>query len=67
MLVYSGSDLMPVRYIDSDFQFDPYSRKSTSGFVFTLGGEAIVWRSVKLSCVSNSTMEAEYVVAYGSY
>ena len=26
MLVYSGSDLMPVGYIDSDFQYDPNSR-----------------------------------------
>ena len=63
MLVYSGSDLMPVGYTDSDFQSDPDSRKSTSGSVFTLNGGAIVWRSVKQSCVSDSTMEAEYVTA----
>ncbi|KAL5554420.1 hypothetical protein UlMin_041821 [Ulmus minor] len=50
-------------YTDSDFQSDPDSRKSTSGSVFTLNGGAIVWRSVKQSCVSDSTMEAEYVVA----
>ncbi|CAA0829019.1 cysteine-rich RLK (RECEPTOR-like protein kinase) 8, partial [Striga hermonthica] len=36
---------------------------STSGFVFTLGGESIVWRSVKQICVADSTMEAEYVAA----
>ena len=66
MLVYSGSDLMPVGYTDSDFQSDPDSRKSTSGSVFTLNGGAIVWRSVKQSCISDSTMEAEYVAA-GSY
>ena len=63
MLVYSGSDLMPVGYTDSDFQLDPDSRKSTSGSVFTLNGGAIVWKSVKQSCVSDSTMEAEYVAA----
>ena len=63
MLVYSGSDLMPVGYTDSDFQSDPDSRKSTSGSVFTLNGGAIVWKSVKQSCVSDSTMEAEYVAA----
>ncbi|KAL5555280.1 hypothetical protein UlMin_037516 [Ulmus minor] len=63
MLVYSGSDLMPVGYTDSDFQSDPDSRKSTAGSVFTLNSGAIVWRSVKQSCVSDSTMEAEYVAA----
>ena len=31
--------------------------------MFTLNGGAIVWRSVKQSCVSDSTMEAEYVAA----
>ncbi|RVW52633.1 Retrovirus-related Pol polyprotein from transposon TNT 1-94 [Vitis vinifera] len=38
-------------------------RKSTSGAVFTLGGGAIIWRSVKQTCVADSTMEAEYVAA----
>ena len=32
--------------------------------MFTLGGGAIGWRSVKQSCIANSTMEAEYVAAY---
>ena len=31
--------------------------------MFTLNGGAIVWRSVKQSSISDSTMEAEYVVA----
>ena len=38
-------------------------RKSTSGYVFTLGGVAISWRSIKQSCIVDSTMEAKYVVA----
>ena len=42
MLVYSGGDLNPIGYTDSDFQSDKDSRKSTSGSVFTLGGGAIV-------------------------
>ena len=28
-----------------------------------MGGGAISWRSVKQSCIADSTMEAEYVVA----
>ena len=35
--------------------------KSTSGYVFTLGGETVSWRSIKQSCIVDSTMEAEYV------
>ena len=31
--------------------------------MFTLNGEAVVWRSIKQSCISDSTMEAEYVAA----
>ncbi|WKA05320.1 hypothetical protein VitviT2T_023294 [Vitis vinifera] len=63
MLVYSGRELIPIGYTDSDFQSDRDSWKSTSGAVFTLGGGAIIWRSVKQTCVADSTMEAEYVAA----
>ena len=63
MLVYRCEDLTPIGYTDSDFQLDLDFRKSTSGCVFTLGGGAITWRSVKQSCIADSTMEAEYVAA----
>ena len=63
MLVYHCEDLIPIGYTDSDFQSDLDFRKSTSGYVFTLGGGAISWRSVKQSCIGDSTIEAEYVVA----
>ena len=42
MLMYSGGDLNPIGYTDSDFQSDKDSRKSTSGSIFTLGGRAAV-------------------------
>ena len=63
ILVYYVDDLRPPGYTDSNFQSDKDSRKSTSGLVFTLGGGAIVWRSIKQSCIADSTMEAEYVAA----
>ena len=63
MLVYRFKDLIPISYTDSDFQSDLDFRKSTLGCVFTLGGGAITWRSVKQSCIADSTMEAEYVAA----
>ncbi|KAH9792396.1 hypothetical protein KPL71_004098 [Citrus sinensis] len=61
MLVYSGDELIPVGYTDSDFMSNKDSRKSTSGYVFTLGSGAISWMSVKQSCITDSTTKAEYV------
>ena len=63
MLVFSGSDLKMTGYTDSYFQTDKDSRKSTSGCVFTLNGGSVVWRSVKQSCITDFTIEAEYVAA----
>ncbi|XP_069148323.1 secreted RxLR effector protein 161-like [Solanum lycopersicum] len=34
---------------------------STTGYVFTLGGGAVCWRSKKQIIIANSTMEAELV------
>ena len=47
MLVYQDESLVPIEYTNSDFQSDIESKKSTSGYVFTLGGGAVNWRSVK--------------------
>ncbi|KAA0060399.1 gag/pol protein [Cucumis melo var. makuwa] len=42
MLVYRAKDLILTGYIDSDFQTDKDSRKSTSRLVFTLN-EEVIW------------------------
>ena len=63
MVVYLGGELNPIRYTDSDFQSNKDSRKLTSGSIFTLGGGAVVWRSIKQSSIADSTMEAEYIAA----
>ncbi|GAA0163184.1 hypothetical protein LIER_19113 [Lithospermum erythrorhizon] len=34
---------------------------STSGYVFTLGGGAISWKSSKQTSIENSTMESEFI------
>ena len=54
---------MATSYINSDFQSDIDFKKFTLGYVFTLGGGAISWNSVKQSCIVNSTLKIEYVVA----
>ena len=50
-------------YVDADFAGDINSRKSTTGFVFTLGGIAISCASNLQKIVTLSTTEAEYVAA----
>jgi hypothetical protein len=50
-------------FCDSDWANDPESRKSTTGFVFTIGGGAVSWMSRRQSVVALSTAEAEYVAA----
>jgi len=52
-----------IGYTDSDFAGDQDDRKSTSGYVFTLGNGAISWRAHKQPLVAFSTVEAEYIVA----
>ena len=41
---------------------DVDSSKSTSGYIYTIGGAAVSWMSRLLKCVSLSFTEAEYVV-----
>jgi hypothetical protein len=63
MLTYRKSDsLQIVGYSDSDYAGD--DRKSTSGYVFTLAGGAISWKSSKQTVTTSSTMYAEFVACY---
>uniref|UniRef100_H3G8H7 Reverse transcriptase Ty1/copia-type domain-containing protein n=1 Tax=Phytophthora ramorum TaxID=164328 RepID=H3G8H7_PHYRM len=50
-------------FCDSDWANDPETRRSTTGFVFTLAGGAVSWMSRRQSIVALSTAEAEYVAA----
>jgi hypothetical protein len=61
MLCYQGRDLRLKGYSDANWASDLDERKSTSGYTFLLGGEAITWCSKKQSCVTLSTMDFEYV------
>ena len=54
--------MRPLEYTDSSFQSYRDSHKPTFEFVVTLVGEVISWRSVKQSCIIDSTMEVKYVL-----
>ena len=60
-LCFGTSDLKLKGFVDADLAGDIDSRKSTTGFVFTLGGTAISWGSNLQKVVALSTTEAEYV------
>uniref|UniRef100_A0A7N2LG47 Integrase catalytic domain-containing protein n=1 Tax=Quercus lobata TaxID=97700 RepID=A0A7N2LG47_QUELO len=62
-LCFTGASLKLQGYVDADFAGDIDSRKSTTGFVFTLGGTAISWASNLQKIVTFSSTEAEYVAA----
>jgi hypothetical protein len=48
MLTFRRSDSLEIRgYSDADYAGDQYDRKSMSGYVFTLAGGSISWRSYK--------------------
>ena len=66
-LRYSKSDSSNcVGFSGADWGGDLDDRKSTSVYVFQVGGTAISWRSKKQTCVALSTAEAEYIALSGA-
>ena len=60
-LCFIGASLKLQGYVDVDFAGDIDSRKSTIGFVFTLGGTTISWASNLQKIVTLSTIEVQNV------
>ena len=55
-----SADLKLEGYSNADWAGSPHDRRSTSGFVFMIGGSTISWSSKKQSTVALSSTEAEY-------
>jgi hypothetical protein len=62
-LCFGGSETVLQGYVDSDMAGDKDSRRSTTGYVFTIGGTTVSWISKLQKFVALSTTEAECVAA----
>ena len=60
-LHYSSFPTILEGYIDASWISSVGDNKSTTGWVFTLVGGAISWKSKKQMCITHSTMESEFV------
>ena len=54
-------DLRVTGYSDANFQTDRDNFRCQSGWVFTLNGEEITWKSSKQETVADSTCKSEYI------
>ena len=65
ILTYRRSDwLKIVGYSNYDFVECLDSKRSISGYIFTLTEGAISWKSVKLTLIASSTIEAEFIACF---
>ena len=62
-LCFGGSNLALQGYVDAHMAGDRDNRRSTRGYVFTVGGTTVSWVSKIQSVVALSTTKAEYVAA----
>jgi hypothetical protein len=62
-LCFGGLDTFLQGYVDSDMEGDKDNRRSTTMYVFTIGGTTLSWISKMQKVVSLSKIEAKYVVA----
>jgi hypothetical protein len=63
VLILGGKETELEGYVDADYGGDQDHRFSTTGFVLTVFGGAVVWGSKKQSAVATSTVEAEFMAA----
>ena len=63
---FTGNSLNVFGYSDADWAGDLDSRRSTTGYVVYAAGGPIAWQSRLQTTVAVSTMEAEYMSAFGA-
>jgi len=60
-LSFTAGGLKLEGFVNADLAGDVDSRKSTTGYVYTLGGTVVSWSSTLQKIIAFSTIEAEYV------
>nr|GFD33690.1 hypothetical protein [Tanacetum cinerariifolium] len=60
-IMYAVRYTRPDCYCDAGFETDKDDTKPQTGYVFTLNGGAIVWKSSKQSTTAQNAAEAEYI------
>lgn len=60
-LYFGKGELKVQGFVDADFGGEVDHRKSTTGYIFTVGNTAVSWMSQLQKIVALSTTEAEYV------
>ena len=64
-LFYSnGSKSQLIGYADAGYLSDPHKARSQTGYVFTCGGTAISWRSVKQTLTATSSNHSEIIAIH---
>ena len=62
-LIYGDNNIFVSEYTNASFQFDRDDFKSQSGYVFTLNGGVVNWKSSKHDTTADSTTESKYIAA----
>ena len=60
-LHYTRYPIILEEYSDANWISNTKDTKSTSGYVFTLNGAAVSWKSSKQTCIARFTMESEFI------
>ena len=60
-ILYSGFPAVLGGYGDAKWISDSDEIKSTSGYVFTLGGGVVAQKSSKQTLIATSTMESKFI------
>ncbi|XP_071902719.1 secreted RxLR effector protein 161-like [Coffea arabica] len=60
-ILYSGFPTVLEGYSDANWISDSNDTKSTSVYVFTLGGGAVAWKSARQTIIAWSTVESEFI------
>ncbi|KAJ6833977.1 uncharacterized protein M6B38_337145 [Iris pallida] len=62
VLYYNGDPSVVEGFSDASWFSEVESERSTGGYIFTMGGAAISWKSKKQTMLSRSSMKSEFFV-----